>query len=240
MVIAISVGSCYDLRLSYSEAIKFIQRQGVDGIELVFATPKDLLNFELEKEDLEYINSLKFKSIHMPFHEVEYVNDLGTTKLIKKGSKIAEQINADYLVFHPSKITDYSVLDWNLKNCVENLNSKEHNKGFQNVEDMVKLIGKYPKLGLVLDTCHMLETGLNPVDFLELKEYVKGIHLAVQWKQGERIRTHGFLQENKKQLEQIKPLLKLDVPKIIESDFYPDKVSMIKKEIELIRSFENK
>ena len=94
-------------------------------------------------------------------------------------------------------------------------------------------------LGLILDTCHMLEAGVEPKDFLELKEYVKGIHLAVQWKQEDRIRTHGFLQENPKQLEQIKPLLKLDVPKIIESDFYPEKVPMIEKEIELIRSFEN-
>ena len=240
MVVAISIGSCYDLRLNYSEAIKFIQKYAVDGIELVFATPKDLLDFEFVKEDLDYINSLKFKSIHMPFHEVEYVNDLGTTKLIKKGSEIAEQINADYLVFHPSKIKDYSVLDSSKKNCVENLNSKEHNKGFQNVGDMKILLNKYPKLGLVIDTCHMLETGLNSIDFLELKDRVAGIHLAVQWKQGERIRTHGFLQENPEQLEQIKPLLKLDVPQIIESDFYTEKVPLIEKEIELIRSFESK
>jgi hypothetical protein len=65
-----------------------------------------------------------------------------------------------------------------------------------------------------------------------------GLHLAVQWKQGERIRTHGFLQENLEQLEQIKPLLKLNVPKIIEVDIYPEKVLMIEREIDLIRKIE--
>lgn len=236
MVIAISLGSCYDLKLSYPEAIKFIHNYGVDGIELVFATPKILLEFEFDKESLEIVNSKKFKSIHMPFHEVEYKNDLETKKLIKKGSEIASQINANYLVFHPSNIKDFSVLDYNQKNCVENLNSKEHNIGFQTANVMKKVLEENPKLGLVLDTCHMLESGFNPLDFLELKDKVVSLHLAVQWKQGERIRTHGFLQENLEQLEKIKPLLKLDVPKVIEVDIYPDKVSMIEKEIELIKS----
>lgn len=235
MVIVISTGSCYDLKLSYPKAIKFISSYGVDGIELVFATPKDLLDFEFDKTSLEIINSMKFKSIHMPFYEVEYANNLGTTKLIKKASKLATQTNASYLVFHPNTIKDYSVLDWQQQNCVENLNAKEYNKGFQTVVDMKKLLNKHPKLGLILDTCHMFEAGINPVDFLELKEKVKGLHLAAQWKQGERIRTHGFLQENPEQLEQIKPLLKLDVPKVIESDFYPEKVSLIEKEIDLIK-----
>jgi sugar phosphate isomerase/epimerase len=239
MIIAISVGACYDLKLSYSEAIRFIQKQNVDGIELLFVTPKDLLEFEFEKDCLEFIQSLKFKSIHMPFHEIEYDNNLVTKKVIEKGSRIAKKINADYLVFHPNTIKDYSALDYDFKNCVENLNSKEYNKGFQTVQEMKKVLEENKGLGLILDTCHMLEARVNPKDFLELKEYIKGIHLAVQWKQGERTRTHGFLQENLEQLEQIKPLLKLNVPKIIESDFYPEKVLMIEKEIKLIKSLEN-
>ena len=236
MIIAISVGACYDLKLSYSEAIRFIQKQNVNGIELLFATLKDLLDFDFEKDCLEFIQSLKFKSIHMPFHEIEYTNNLVTKKVIEKGSRIARKINADYLVFHPSTIKDYSVLDYDFKNCVENLNSKEHNKGFQTVQDLKKLLEKNSLLGLVVDTCHSIESNISPKDFLELKDKIRGLHLAVQWKQGERIRTHGFLQENLDQLEQIKPLLKLNVPKVIESDFYPEKVHLIEKEIELIRS----
>jgi len=241
MVIAISIGTCFDLHLNYSQAINFVKGfSGAEGIELLFATPKDLFDFEFEKEDLDFVNSLKFKSIHMPFHEIEYANNLNTKNIIEKGSLIASQISADYLVFHPSTIKDYSILDNSVKNCVENLNSKEHNKGFQSAQDMAILLNEYPELGLVIDTCHMLENNINPESFLDLKDKIMALHLAVQWQQEKRTRTHGFLQENPEQLEQIKPLLKLDVPKVIESDFYPEKVLMIGKEIDLIKSFENK
>jgi hypothetical protein len=85
MVVGISIGACYDLKLSYGEAIRFIQNHGVDGIKLVFATPKDLLNFDFGKEELSIVNSFKFKSIHMPFYEIIYENNLRIKKLIEKG-----------------------------------------------------------------------------------------------------------------------------------------------------------
>ena len=241
MVIAISAGACYDLKLGRNDAIRFIQKYSdkINGIELLFATPKELLKFEFEKDTLEFVQSLDFVSIHMPVIDAIYQNDLETKKVIDKATKIYDLVKASYLVFHPNTIKDYSILDYNLNNCIENLNSKEQNKGFQTVQEITKVLEENEGLGLVLDTCHMLEVGIDPKDFLELREYVKGIHLALQWKQGERIRTHGFLQENPKQLEQIKPLLKLNVLKIIESDFYPNKVPMIEKEIELIKSLKN-
>ena len=33
---------------------------GIEGIELLFATPKDLMDFEFEQKDLGFIKSLKF------------------------------------------------------------------------------------------------------------------------------------------------------------------------------------
>jgi hypothetical protein len=241
MVIAISAGACLDLKLNRNDSIRFIQKysKSIDGIEIGFGSWEEAINYTLEEDTLKFVKSLKFKSIHMPVSNEKYDNNLESKKVLGKISTLAKTINANHLVFHPNNIKDYSVLDYDLKNCIENLNSKEYNKGFQTVQEIKKVLEEHEGLGLVLDTCHMLEAGINPKEFLELKEYVKGIHLAVQWKQGERIRTHGFLQENLKQLEQIKPLLKLSVPKIIESDFYPYKVPMIEKEIELIKSLEN-
>jgi len=241
MVVAISAGACLDLKLNRNDSIRFIQKysQKIGGIEIGFGSWEEVLNYTLEEDTLKFVKSLEFKSIHMPVSNNKYDNNIESKKVLGKVSELAKEINANYLVFHPNNIKDYSVLDYGLKNCIENLNTKEYNKGFQTVQEMKKVLEENKGLGLILDTCHMLEAGVEPKDFLELKEYVKGIHLAVQWKQEDRIRTHGFLQENPKQLEQIKPLLKLDVPKIIESDFYPEKVPMIEKEIELIRSFEN-
>ena len=240
MVVAISAGACLDLKLDRNDSIRFIQKYSkkIDGIEIGFGSWEEVLNYTLEEDTLKFVKSLKFKSIHMPVSNNKYDNNTETKKVLGKVSELAKEINANHLVFHPNNIKDYSVLDYNLNNCIENLNSKEYNMGFRTVQEIRKVLEENEGLGLVLDTCHMLEVGVDPKDFLELKEYVKGIHLAVQWKQGERVRTHGFLQENPEQLEQIKPLLKLDVPKIIESDFYPEKVPLIEKEIELIKSLE--
>ena len=240
MVVAISAGACLDLKLDRNDSIRFIQKYSkkIDGIEIGFGSWEEVLNYTLEEDTLKFVKSLKFKSIHMPVSNNKYDNNTETKKVLGKVSELAKEINANHLVFHPNNIKDYSVLDYNLNNCIENLNSKEYNMGFRTVQEIRKVLEENKGLGLVLDTCHMLEVGVDPKDFLELKEYVKGIHLAVQWKQGERVRTHGFLQENPEQLEQIKPLLKLDVPKIIESDFYPEKIPLIEKEIELIKSLE--
>ncbi|MFA5763991.1 MAG: hypothetical protein WC915_04215 [archaeon] len=242
MVVAISAGACRDLKLNRADSIRFIQKYSnlIDGIEIGFGSWEEALNYTFEEDTLKFVKSLKFKSIHMPVSNDKYDNNIATKKVLSKVSEIAKEINANHLVFHPNTIKDYSILDYSLNNCIENLNSKECNKGFQTVQEIRKVLEENEELGLVLDTCHMLEVGIDLKDFLELKDKVCGIHLAVQWIQGERLRTHGFLQENKEQLEQIKPLLKLNVPKIIESDFYPTKVTMIEKEIELIRHFENK
>jgi len=43
----------------------------------------------------------------------------------------------------------------------------------------------------------------------------------------------------KEQLELAKPLLRLEVPKLIEADFYPFKLDRIEKEIELIKKADN-
>ncbi|MDD3159977.1 MAG: hypothetical protein PHQ98_03350 [Candidatus ainarchaeum sp.] len=236
MVIAISTGSCFDLKLSFQDRIRFIQKFSVDGIELLFASPKDLLEFEFDKDTFEFVNSLKFKSIHMPFNDIEYKDDELTKKVIDKATKLSIQIKIDYLVFHPNNVKDYSVLNYDLKNCIENLNSNEKNKGYCTVQEIKQIFDRNPKLYFILDTCHVFQNNIELNDFLIFKEKLLGIHLATQWKQGERIRTHGFLQENLEQLEKIKPLLKLNVIKIIESDFYPEKVPMIKKEIELIKN----
>ena len=237
MVVAISIGSCYDLKMNYSEAINFIKKLDVKGIELTFATPKELFGFNFNEEQIEYINSLDFKSIHMPFHEIEYSNNKEAKMVIEKGSELAEKIQVDYLLYHPNTIEDYSIFDYGFLNCIENLHPSQRYSGFKEVKEIKTLLDNYPSLGFVFDTCHAFQSGINPKDFLVLKDKIKGLHLSVQWRDGERLRTHGFLQENLEQFESIKPFLGLDVAKVIESDFYPRKVEMIEKEIELISNY---
>ena len=106
---------------------------------------------------------------------------------------------------------------------------------------MKSLFEKHNFLGFVLDIAHALGNGINPADFLALKSKLKAIHVSGQWIKKGNLKEHGFLTEGTpEQLGKVKEVLKFDVPKIIEADFYPEKVPLIEKELILLKQFENK
>jgi len=238
MVVAISMGCCYDLGLSIQDRIRFIQKYAslIDGIELLFALPKNLLDFEFEEDTLNFVKSLKFKSLHMPFKDIQYDNKRESNKLIEKASFLAKQVAIEHIIFHPNTIKDYNSLDNQMINCIENLNQKPENTGFCTIKEIELILDKNPSLKFVLDACHALENNIEPTDFLKFENKLVEIHLSAQWIKKGNLRAHGFLTEaNQEQLTKLKPILKLDKPKIIEADFYPYKMPLIEKEIDLIK-----
>lgn len=81
MSISISTGCCFDLKLNRLESIHFLEtyKNQIDGIELMFASPK-YFEFILDKKSLDFLKSLKFVSIHMPFLDIIYDNNKETKK----------------------------------------------------------------------------------------------------------------------------------------------------------------
>jgi len=112
MTISISTGCCFDLKLTQLESINFLEKYSslIDGVELLFATPKELMEFEFDKKSLDFLKSKQFVTIHMPFDEVEYKNDEVTKELIKKAEKLASEIKINYILFHPNTVTDFDSL----------------------------------------------------------------------------------------------------------------------------------
>lgn len=241
MPISISIGCCFDLKLSRNESINFLEKYSslIDGVELLFATPKELLEFEFDSKSLNFLKSKKFNSIHMPFNEIEYKKDELTKELIKKAEKLASEIKINYILFHPNTVTDFDSLKSTTPIVIENMNKKLEKTGYTTVKEMKRLFDKYPDFGFVLDTSHTLGNNINPIDFLILKNKLKGIHSSGQWIKKGNLKEHGFLIESEKeQLEKLKPVLELNVPKVIECDFYPKKVPLIEQEIQLIKQLE--
>lgn len=149
----------------------------------------------------------------------------------------AKQVNAQYFIFHPDQINDFNSIKSEIPVCIENMN-KDKDK-YKSVKELQNILEKHSHLGLVVDISHVLGNDLNPSDFLELKNKIKGIHSSGQWIKKGTLKEHGFLTEGtKEQLEKAKPLLKLNVPKVIECDFYPYKIPLIEKEIELLKQLE--
>ena len=237
MVVAISTGCCYDLKFTQQlEAIQFIKKYPVDGIELLFASPKDLFNFKFDEKAFDVLKSLKFVSIHMPFREVIYTNDSQTRELMNKVTNLAKQVNTQYLVFHPTVIKDFDSIRTSIPVCIENMNRKAENDGYCTVNEIQTILEEHPFLGVVLDIAHALGNGINPTDFLTLKNKIRGIHLSGQWIKKGNLKEHGFLTEGTpEQLEKVKEVLKFDVPKVIEADFYPEKILLIEKEIQMLK-----
>ena len=239
MVVAISTGCCYDLKLNELESVHFLEKYPIDGLELLFASPEELIHFELDDKALSFLKKLKFVSIHMPFENINYAENQETQQLLAKAIGLAKQVNAQYLVFHPNTIKDFnSIKNTSIQVCIENTNKKE--ESYRHVEKIKMILEKHSFLGFVLDIAHVLGNSLDPKDFLVLKDKLKAIHVSGQWIKKGNLKEHGFLTEGtKEQLERIKPILNLKKPKIIEADFYPNKVPLIEKEIQLIKGIIN-
>ena len=126
MVVAISTGCCFDLKLNTLQSIHFLEKYAslIDGVELLLGTPKELLEFEPDESAKSFLKSLKFVSIHMPFDEIIYKDDAKTKALLDKATELAKLINAKYLVFHPSIVEDFGSLKAPVQICIENMNKK--------------------------------------------------------------------------------------------------------------------
>lgn len=243
MTISISIGCCFDLKLNKIESIHFLEKYSnlIDGVELIFATPKELIEFELDKKSATFLKSKKFITIHMPLKEIIYKKNSETKKLLKKATNLAKKVNAQYLLFHPIIVSDFSALQSPIQICIENMDKKSKEIGYTTVQEMQQLFDKHPTFGFVLDISHVLSNNINPSDFLILKNKIKAIHSSGQWIKKGTLREHGFLTEgDNKQLEKVKPILNLNIPKIIECDFYPEKIPLIEKEIQLLKQLKKR
>jgi endonuclease IV len=241
MAVYISTGSCFNLGLNRIESIEFVGNYQVNGLELMLAYPQELLDFKLNKNDkaTAILKRFEWVSIHMPSMNVTYDNNQETKKLLAKGIELGKQINAKNLVFHPHTIKDFNILkNSSIQMSIENMDKNKN--AYKTLAEIKNTLEKYPYLGFVLDINHVLGNNLNPSDFLEIKDRITEIHVSGLWMKKGILKEHGLLAEGtKEQLEKVKPILELNKPKIIESDFYPEKIPLIEKEIQLIKDIEN-
>jgi len=237
LFLSISTGCRPDLNVNVLESIHFLEHFSdyIDGVELLFARPEHLLEFEFDKRALEFIQQLKISSLHMPFIGVEYKDNTVTNKLLEKARRIDDKIGIQYFVFHPNNVKDFKVLDKVCKACIENTSNKIREKTFSKLEGIRKVLEGNPKIGFVLDVCHAMITGSEPMDFLKFENRLKAVHISSVWKRGGELRQHGFLVEaEENQLSKIKPIFKAKVPFVVESIISPEK-NIMKRELAFLR-----
>ncbi|MBI2529549.1 MAG: hypothetical protein HYW05_00205 [Candidatus Diapherotrites archaeon] len=238
MCVGISTGCCHDLGLDRLEGIHYLEkfRGMIDAVEVVLAYPEEVQDFEFDERAVAFLKGLSSTSIHMPFKNAEYTGNKETADIMAKAVKLAGQINAKYLLFHPTNVKDFNAIRAEMPICIENMNEKPESEGFQTAEEMNNLLRKYGFLNLVLDAGHVIGNKLKPSDFLIMKNKLKAMHVSARWIKDGKLKEHGFLCEaDPAQIEEIREVSAAGVPMIIETDFYPEKAHLIEKEINLIK-----
>ena len=233
--ISISTGCLHRLSEDRNKMVRKLQRFSLSGVELSFNRPRHLLNFNIDKDNLEYLQTLKFNSIHAPCKDVIYGDNETCKKVLQKISELYVKINAKNVVFHKNEIEDYNlIINSSFASSIEN---DDWRKPHNDIKYIKNLLDKHRELRLTFDFAHAITVA--PSDISEYLEYFKErlaeIHISII---NEKTKRHDFMHKNNsKRLEDLTQLLKTaSVPLVLECavlDF--EDINSLKKEIEYIK-----
>ncbi|MEE9525359.1 MAG: hypothetical protein V3V78_02010 [Candidatus Woesearchaeota archaeon] len=240
-IVCFSTGNTYQFRTSINKDIEICLKTGADGIEVVFPFVKDLMKFKLTKENKKGLMKLKYNTVHMPFfdknkNQLYLFNTPRCKKIVEKAYKLAKDINAININFHPNQMKNPKVLDGfeDMGFTLENLTEK---RGYT-VTDYKKMLKKESKFDFLLDTSHAIRTNQMKTLIDNLKDKIKFIHLSgAKGLRDDHYLVYRFKHKNRKQLDLIK---KLKCPVIIEAGKDKDlTVKDFKKEVKYVRKWLN-
>lgn len=240
--IGFSTGAIHTWDSSINRQIEILRSIRMDAIEINFAKISDL-DEELTDENIAYVRSLDYVSIHAPFFdenrkELYYDNNSAIKKALFKLEKLSQKLNAHAVVFHPDLIKNYSILE-NLIICIENMPVKRD----IDIDSFSDIIKKHPNK-IVLDTAHALSFNDDTISemILRFKDKISHVHFSdrgfSEYKQ--KISSHQqllFCDD----LDKFKAIKELSCPIIIEVSIQ-DKVHDIdnlRKEYEVVNRFFN-
>ena len=98
--ICISTGCVYRFSNDRNDLVEVLRQFSPAGIEISFAYPEYLLNFDINRKNLKYLRGLKFNSIHSPWKNVTYGKNKTSKEILQKISELYKQINARNIVFY--------------------------------------------------------------------------------------------------------------------------------------------
>jgi len=226
------------------DTIHFVKKLGTNAFELSFFDSAMLLDFELDDEIIDLLNSFDYLSIHAPFDPSEgdkYRDDKFMGKIISKIETLALKLNVDGVIFHPSFIEDFDLLDSSsLSILFENMDYRKDS--FRKLKSLTKIKNKY-SFGFVLDIEHAFENdtsfGLTN-ELIELMgDRLKEIHLSgANSSDISKLGCHNHCQLGKSPFrKELLGVLKKtgDVPVILEVSAQKGEEGLLKDELEYVR-----
>ncbi len=237
--ICISSGFLYKITDDINERINKIREFSLDGIELNIAILQYLFNFGevVNKENLVYLQSLNFNSIHAPDRKFPYGNNEKSMKTLKAIEKIYKKMNAKNVVFHREQIEDINV--FSNYDFIASIENGDWEKMDAKTPDQIgEILEKNPNLKFTFDFAHAFSVSPDdiPKYIDKFRDKLIEIHLSmIEPKTKEHWFVHKF--DSKEIRNLLKCLKKTNAPIVLECvAFNKDEICLIKEEIKYIKS----
>ncbi|MFW6013838.1 MAG: hypothetical protein ACOCQG_01570 [Candidatus Nanoarchaeia archaeon] len=91
--------------------IKYAKQFNLEAIELTLGKKEEVFAFSLDKEDLNFLRTQKYVSIHAPFNLLSSADGhKEVLRMLKIFEEVYKKVNAKTVVFHPNEMPSVNVL----------------------------------------------------------------------------------------------------------------------------------
>lgn len=235
--VGFTTGSLYRSEIPFEDRIKLYSSLGADAIELGFATPKELFQFNPSNEAIDAVKKFEHVSIHAPWKNIRYNSK--SSEVIAALASLCEKLPINGIVMHPDTVEDFSILEkTSLPFLIENMDSRK--KYGTHPEHIRELKERY-NLGFVFDVQHAYEHDQTMNLARELVDVMgeRLKHMHVSGHNGSERHIPVHLAANRKSIAEILKL-GLNAPKILEGIIFDHFEATIKNELNYVRSYESK
>jgi len=235
--IGFTTGSLYKSEILFDERIKLYYSLGANAIELSFATPTELFNYNLLEQTKENLKKFSSISIHAPWKEVRYEDNSQTKRIIEKLRLLCDNLPINGLVLHPDTIDNFEIFNQSgLPFLLENMDKR---KSYGTHPDHFQELKQKYNFGFVLDVEHAYEHDSSMQLARELIDVMgnKLKHMHVSGYNNLEIHVPTYCAVNKEAITKILKM-NLKVPKILEGILLENVQDSIKRELRYIRNYE--
>jgi len=195
MQIGISTGVCFPFLKGKLQQVKLLSefREMVDGLEIIFPRPLDLVNFNPKGRARALAKQFGFVTIHYPFPKHVRLSALPEKRLLAKLGAIDRELPIKHVVLHPGSAKSWKPFkESGLVFLLENQRYGK-NRRWRTPISMKALLDE-TGFGMCLDLNHAMGWGIKPEKFLLLGKRIRQVHVNATEAFGSE--SHRFVSES--------------------------------------------
>lgn len=237
--VGFSTGCLYRSSIPFRDKISLYSALGTTVIELGFATPAELADFEISAEVIRYLREYNSIFVHAPWRDVRYGSNSKTDGVVERLQYICSRLQIKGIVMHPTTIDKFAQLEnVGLPFLLENMNSEKH---FGIKPEHIRRLRDDYNFGFVFDVQHAYEHDPNMVLAYEILDAMgqRLHHMHVSGCTDTKNHSPTYISTNKDAIAKVLTL-GLNVPKILEGILLESINETASQELAFVRAFERK